>query len=73
MLDDEELDLLRQIEQVVGIVVDNKDVEDRGCITIDHNVAAYAKGSKLKKSDDTKEEIYYDWAVWCHGYSFSIY
>ena len=73
MLDDEELDLLRQIEQVVGIVVDNKDVDTRGCITIDHNVAAYAKGSKLKKSDDTKEEIYYDWAVWCHGYSFSNY
>jgi len=72
MLDDEELTLLRQIEQVIGVVVDNS-YDKRGCITIDTNVAAYAKGSRIAKTAATKEAITYDWAVWCHGYSFSNY
>ena len=45
----------------------------RGILTVDTNVAAYAKGSKLAKTDETKEAIEYDWALWCHGYSFSNY
>jgi len=72
MLDDEELALLRQIEQVVGVVIGNKYAK-QGTLTIDTNVAAYAKNSKIKKTDDTKEDVAYDWAIWCHGYSFSNY
>ena len=58
--------------QVIGVVVSNA-YGKRGTLTIDTNVAAYAKGSRLPKSDATKEEITYDWAIWCHGYSFSNY
>lgn len=64
--------LLRQIEQVIGVVVDNK-YDKRGAITIDSNVAAYAKNSKIPKTDATKQDVTYDWAIWCHGYSFSNY
>ena len=73
MLDDEELALLRQIEQVVGIVVGNQ-YKRRGALTIDTNVEAYAKGMRGQNAgSDTRQDIPYDWAVWCHGYSFSNY
>ena len=45
MIDDEELALLRQIEQLIGVVVDNR-YSSRGTLTIDTNVEAYSKNKR---------------------------
>lgn len=76
MLDDEELALLRQIEQVIGVVVDNRHDAAGGMLVVDTDVAAYAKKGNAagpRASAASTVRIAYDWAVWCHGYSFSNY